>query len=59
MDKKAAISVGEMAKMLGISKPKAYELANRADFPKITLGRRIIIPVETFMKWLDNEAMRG
>ena len=59
MDKKAAISVGEMAEMLGISKPKAYEPVNREDFPKITLGRRIIIPVETFMKWLDEEAMRG
>lgn len=59
MDKKAAINVGEMAEMLGISKPKAYELVNREDFPKITLGRRIIIPVETFMKWLDKEAMHG
>ena len=33
----------ELASILGISRNKAYELVNRADFPKYRVGRKIII----------------
>ena len=37
-----AISVHELAEQMGISLPKAYELANRPDFPSIRVGTRIL-----------------
>ena len=52
MTDKAAMSVSELAEQLGISKPKAYELANRNDFCSIKIGKRIIIPVHAFEAWL-------
>ena len=43
----------ELAKILGISKNKAYEIANRYEFPKIRIGRRIIISKKHFLEWMD------
>ena len=43
----------ELAAILGISRNKAYELANRADFPKYRVGRKIIISKKHFVTWMD------
>lgn len=43
----------ELASILGISRNKAYELANRADFPKYRVGRKIIISKKHFVAWMD------
>lgn len=50
---RTTMSVNEVAKTLGISKPKAYELTKQVGFPVIRIGKRIIVPVEQFMRWLD------
>lgn len=47
------MNVAEVAHSLGISLPKAYELANRADFPSIRMGRRVIVPKREFIAWLQ------
>ncbi len=43
----------ELAKILGISRSKAYELVNQSDFPRYRYGRRIIIQKDHFIKWLN------
>lgn len=53
---KMTIGVDELATTLGISRPKAYELANSEGFPIIRVGRRIRIPVSAFRNWLDVQA---
>lgn len=51
---KLTVTVYEMAKMLGISRPTAYELTRRDGFPAIRVSDRlIIIPVDRLKKWLD------
>ncbi|MBP3695199.1 MAG: helix-turn-helix domain-containing protein [Thermoguttaceae bacterium] len=51
---KLTVTVCEMAKMLGISRPTAYELTKRDGFPAIRVSDRlIIIPVDRLKKWLD------
>jgi len=55
---KDAMNVDELAERLGISRPKAYELVKRRDFPAIQLGRRVIIPVEAFREWLNKQALK-
>lgn len=57
---KRAIDVDELAEALGISKPTAYELCNREDFPAIRVTpRRIIIPVDGLQRWLEEQSGGG
>ena len=57
---KRAIDVDELAEALGISKPTAYELCNREDFPAIRITpRRIIIPVDGLQRWLEEQSGGG
>lgn len=57
---KLTLTVNEMAALLGISKPTAYELTRREGFPAIRVSdRRIIIPVEGLNKWLNDPANQG
>lgn len=49
---KITISVQELAKQMGISLPKAYELARTAGFPVIRVGTRVLIPLVEFRHWL-------
>lgn len=57
---KATYSVQEVADILGISKPTAYELCNREDFPAIRVTpRRIIIPVDGLQRWLEEQSGGG
>ena len=51
--KKMTITVQELAEHMGISKPKAYELAKSEGFPAIKVGKRIVIPTDGFKHWLD------
>lgn len=57
---KRAIDVDELAEALGISKPTAYELCNREDFPAIRVTPRwIIIPVDGLQRWLEEQSGGG
>ena len=51
---KLTVTVDEMAKLLGISRPVAYDLTKKEGFPAIRVSdRRIIIPVDALNKWLN------
>lgn len=43
----------ELSTILGISRNKAYELANRTDFPTYRVGKKIIISKKHFIAWMD------
>lgn len=54
---KLTVNPKEMAKMLGISIPAAYDLTRREGFPAIRVSeKRIVIPVEALNKWLSDPA---
>ncbi len=53
---KLTLNVSELAVKLGISRPKAYELARRDDFPSIRVGRRIVVTVAALERWLVDNA---
>ena len=49
-------NVTEIAEILGVSRPTAYELASREDFPSIRVGgRRIVVPCDAFERWLQEQ----
>lgn len=52
---KLTMNVADLQKALGIGRAQAYELVNRADFPTIRLGRKILIPRDAFMRWLERQ----
>ena len=47
------LSVEEMAGFLGISRVGAYNLAHRKGFPSVRIGKRILIPRDSFLHWLN------
>lgn len=55
---KLTMNVTELAERMGISKPKAYELVRRRGFPAVWIGRRVVIPVDSFKRWLDCQAVQ-
>lgn len=46
------LTVEQLAQELNISRASAYTLVKRKDFPKIRIGKRIIIPTLAFETWL-------
>ena len=42
--RKLALSVPEVAELLGISRGLAYELVARRELPALRLGRRLVVP---------------
>ena len=53
----AIMTVKDVQKLLGIHSNNVYELVRRPGFPAVRVSeRRIIIPRDRFLKWLDNSA---
>ena len=48
-------SITQVAQILGISRTNAYELIHIAGFPKIQLGKRIVIPKDKLLEWLNRQ----
>ena len=49
----------DVAKVLGISRAGAYELAHSRDFPSMKVGGRIIIPKDKFLLWIEKQCGEG
>ena len=48
------MSVREFSEEYGIGRHKAYELANRKDFPKVKNGNQILIIRSLLPKWFED-----
>ena len=49
------LTVADVADVLGIGLAHAYEGVRRQDFPTITLGSRIIVPRDKFIRWIEEK----
>lgn len=47
------LSAADVAAFLGLGLTSTYELLNEARFPKIVHGRRILVPRDRFLDYLD------
>ena len=56
---KPTLTVDEAAKLIGISKPKMYELTKTPDFPVIHIGRKILINRQSLLRWMKGEINHG
>ena len=50
------LSVDEMGDVLGVSRASAYDLVKREGFPAVIIGRRILIPISSLERWLEEQA---
>lgn len=47
-----AVSAPEAARLLGVSKPKVYELMGQEGFPSFKLGGRTLVSVDGLREWV-------
>jgi excisionase family DNA binding protein len=52
----AVLTLKHVQDVLGISRPKTYELAHTRGFPVVRFGRAIRVPREAFLRWLERQA---
>jgi excisionase family DNA binding protein len=52
----AVLTLKHVQDVLGISRPKTYELAHTRGFPAVRFGRAIRVPREAFLRWLERQA---
>lgn len=53
---KLAVCVSEMAQLLSISRPMAYQLLNREDFPNsFRVGNKRLISVAALQEWIAKQ----
>ena len=52
----AVLTMKHIQDVLGISKPKTYELAHTGEFPVGKFGRAVRITRDAFIPWLDAQA---
>lgn len=48
------LSAMQVAEYLGISKSSVYALIHSEDFPCVNINRRILIPRDHFLSYMDN-----
>ena len=47
------LSATQVAEVLGISRANAYTLMHSKDFPTITIGKRMIVPKDKLLAWME------
>lgn len=53
-----AVSAPEAARLLGVSKPKIYDLMHREDFPAFKVGSRTLVSVDGLRDWVRKQSER-
>jgi len=54
--KKLCYTVSELYDILPLGKNALYKLVNQSDFPKIKVGKKILIPTEGLLQWIQKSA---
>ena len=57
VQEKVMLTVPEAARILRIDKVTVYKLAKSNGFPALRIGRRVLIPREALMRWIEAESM--
>lgn len=58
LDMSLCYDMNSLQNVLPLGKNKLYDLVHSEGFPKITVGRRIIIPKKAFEEWLLQASQR-
>ena len=47
------LSANQVAQVLGISRANAYTLMHAKDFPTIQIGKRMVVPKNKLIEWME------
>ena len=47
------LNADDIAKALNISRGNAYILLHREDFPTLLIGKRMLVPKDKLLAWID------
>ena len=50
------LNAREVAAVLRISKSKVYDLARTESFPAVRIGKRVVIPRDKLIEWMNGQA---
>ncbi len=50
---KLTLTIAEASEVLSISKVTLYQLTHRDDFPSIRIGKRVLIPRDKLIEWIN------
>ena len=53
------LTADDVQAILKISRAGVYTLMHREDFPTIRIGKRMLVPEDKFVQWLDEQSRRG
>lgn len=56
MADKLTLSVAETAELLGLSRPKVYDLIKLPDFPSFAVGNWRLISADGLRRWIAEQA---
>ena len=45
----------EVAQVLGIARANAYVLMHSADFPTLRIGKRMVVPKDKLIEWINKQ----
>ena len=48
----------DVAAVLGISRANAYTLMHNKTFPTIFIGKRMLVPKDKFLAWIEKQTSR-
>jgi excisionase family DNA binding protein len=51
-EQRPTLTVPEAGKLLGLSRPSAYEAAARGEIPTLRIGRRLLVPTASLLRML-------
>lgn len=49
------LNASEVADFLGISRSNAYNLLHNNSFPTLKIGKRLLVPRDRLMAWIDEQ----
>ena len=53
------LNADQLAPARGSSRANAYQLMHSKGFPTIRIGKRMLVPKDKFLEWLDSKAEKG
>ena len=55
----AVLNANQLATALGISRAGAYQLLNTESFPTLRIGKRLLVPRDKLVEWIEQNCPRS
>ena len=55
----AVLNANQLATALGISRAGAYQLLNTPTFPTLRIGKRLLVPRDRLVEWIEQNTGGG